>query len=246
MEISALDVQHKTFRERLGRGYDTDEVEAFLDQVVSSLRHYEVSNREQHEQLENLKRELANAREGEEAIRRMLVAAQKTAQDMTSEATEKSAQLLAQANQEAEVLSTKAKQDSEAMLANAKAESDTMLGRAKEESEAILTKAKQNSEAVLSLANSEAAQSREQGAKERELLMRRVAQLRTAVAQLEDRFLKFAQAGRVELESIGASIDLETEPISELMGGERAEGQPPQPAYLRGRRGERPWVRPSS
>lgn len=246
MEISALDVQHKTFRERLGRGYDTDEVEAFLDQVVSALRHYEVSNREQHEQLENLKRELANAREGEEAIRRMLVAAQKTAQDMTAEATEKSAQLIAQATEESHATLVKAQADSEALVASAQAESDTLLGRAKEESEATLAKAKADSEALLNLANSEAAQTRDQGAKERELLMRRVAQLRTAVTELEDRFLKFAQAGRVELESIGASIDLETEPLGQLMAGERSEGQPPQPAYLRGRRGERPWIRPGS
>lgn len=172
MDLSAVDVQQKTFRERF-RGYDPDDVEDFLDRVVETLRGYEVKLRQQQDDMEKLRNDVEGTKEAEEAIKRTYITAQRTSQEMVNEAQEK-------ANR-------------------------------------ILDKAKVDAEASVKEAEEKSKQARADAAIEEEALQRRIAQLRTAVGDLQGRLATFAEEASVELEAIGASIDLETEELAEIL-----------------------------
>ena len=165
MDLSAIDVQQKTFRERF-RGYDPDDVEDFLDRVVETLRGQELKLRQQQESLDALQQDLAGTKEAEEAIKRTYITAQRTSQEMTSEA-------------------------------QAKANS-------------IVDKAKNQAESTVSEARAEVKRTRDEASAEHDALKRRVAQLRSAVGDLQTRLKAFAETAAIDLEGLGASIDLET------------------------------------
>ncbi len=172
MDLSAIDVQQKTFRERF-RGFDPDEVEDFLERIVETLRGYELKLRHQQDELEGLKQDLAGTKEAEEAIKRTYITAQRTSQEMVAEAQEK-------------------------------------VNR-------ILDKAKGEAEGMVSAAREDVKRTRDDAAAEHESLKRRVNQLRSAVSDLQGRLKKFAEGASAELEGLGASIDLETHSISEIL-----------------------------
>ena len=178
MDLSAIDVQQKTFRERF-RGYDPDDVEDFLDRVVETLRGHELKLRQQQESLDALQQDLAGTKEAEEAIKRTYITAQRTSQEMVSEA-------------------------------QAKANS-------------IVDKAKNQAESAASEARAELKRTREEATAEHDALNRRVAQLRSAVGDLQTRLKSFAETASTDLEGLGASIDLETHSISEIL--EKAAGE---------------------
>ena len=235
MDLTAIDVQQKTFRERF-RGFDPDEVEDFLERVVETLRGYELKLREQNDSLEALRQDLAGTKEAEEAIKRTYITAQRTSQEMVAEAQEKASR--------------------------------------------VLDKAKGEAEGMVSAARADVKRTRDDAAVEHESLQRRVAQLRTAVSDLQGRLKQFADGAAVELEGLGASIDLETHSISEILESvdrksktdsgsgqakledatqpqadpEQAEAEPEtaveapkaeghDAAYLQQPRGQRPWER---
>ena len=185
MDLTAIDVQQKTFRERF-RGFDPDEVEDFLERVVETLRGHELKARKQQDELEGLKQDLAGTKEAEEAIKRTYITAQRTSQEMVAEAQDKVSR--------------------------------------------ILDKAKSESEGMVSAARADVKRTRDDASAEHEGLKRRVAQLRTAVSDLQGRLKQFAEGAAVELESLGASIDLETHSISEILeSADRQSGQPGRP-----------------
>ena len=194
MDLSAIDVQQKTFRERF-RGYDPDDVEDFLDRVVETLRGQELKLQQQQEQLDGLSQDLAGTKEAEEAIKRTYITAQRTSQEMVNEAQEKAQTILDQAASEVETLVGDARSQADTLVAEARNESDKMLREARAETK----------------------KTREEAAVEHEALQRRVAQLRTAVSDLQTRLQAFAETAAVDLEGLGASIDLETHSISEIL-----------------------------
>jgi len=234
MDLSAIDVQQKTFRERF-RGYDPDDVEDFLDRVVETLRGYELKARQQQEQLDALAQDLAGTKEAEEAIKRTYITAQRTSQEMVTEAQEKS--------------------------------------------NAIVDKAKGQSETMVAEARAEVKRTRDEAVTEHDALKRRITQLRSAVGDLQTRLKEFAETASIDLEGLGASIDLETHSISEILekaaagsddGAEAAEDtsdvveaeqsaetvaadgeesgedgvdEAREAAYLQQPRGQRPWER---
>jgi len=172
MDLSAIDVQQKTFRERF-RGYDPDDVEDFLDRVVETLRGYELKARQQQEQLDALQQDLAGTKEAEEAIKRTYITAQRTSQEMVSEASEKSNK--------------------------------------------IVDKAKGQAESMVGEARAEVKRTRQEAVAEHDALKRRITQLRSAVGDLQTRLKAFAETASIDLEGLGASIDLETHSISEIL-----------------------------
>jgi cell division initiation protein len=172
MDLSAIDVQQKTFRERF-RGYDPDDVEDFLDRVVETLRGHELKLRQQQEQLDGLQQDLAGTKEAEEAIKRTYITAQRTSQEMVSEAQQKA--------------------------------------------NSIVDKAKGQAESMVVEARGDVKRTRDEAAAEHDALKRRVTQLRSAVGDLQARLKAFAESAAVDLEGLGASIDLETHSISEIL-----------------------------
>ena len=92
------DIAQKTFHTSL-RGYDLDEVDNFLDDVVSTIRHLE-------EQLDAAKSEGSGSTPSvgdEAAVGRALVAAQTAADQMIKDAREEAAKILEEAKDEADI-----------------------------------------------------------------------------------------------------------------------------------------------
>jgi cell division initiation protein len=106
MEITSKELREVEFRERL-RGYDTTEVDEFLERVAVALDELHVKLRHASERAERPSRE-REVPEDEEALRRTLVLAQRAADMAIREAQEESAGMLDSARAEAETILTQA------------------------------------------------------------------------------------------------------------------------------------------
>lgn len=121
MALTPIDIQQKTFGTAL-RGYDLDEVDEFLDEVVSTLRDQESALAEARQRIFVLEEEISRKGDVEGEIARVLVAAQRTADG-----------LLDEARAEAERLLEEARLDAERMIAEAENRAETLAGERDEE-----------------------------------------------------------------------------------------------------------------
>lgn len=85
MALTPIDIQQKTFGPEL-RGYNMDEVDDFLDEVVAALKDYDQRVRDAQDRIRALEVELSTRGEDESAISRALVAAQKQADNLVADA----------------------------------------------------------------------------------------------------------------------------------------------------------------
>ncbi len=104
--------------------------------------------------------------------------------------------------------------------------SQEMVIEAQAKANSIVDKAKNQAESTVSEARAEVKRTSEEATAEHDALKRRVAQLRSAVGDLQTRLKSFAETASIDLEGIGASIDLETHSISEIL--EKAAGEQDQ------------------
>lgn len=126
--LTPSDIEQKTFSTAL-RGYDLDEVDDFLDEVVSSIR--------------DLQEELAEARSSaakspepvadESAVGRALIAAQSAADQILAAARDDADRALANAKEEADRLITEAQEQAEEFIA----ERDSKKAQAEAEMQAL-------------------------------------------------------------------------------------------------------------
>lgn len=103
MEVSPQTIREVEFRERL-RGYHQDDVDAFLEQMAVGV---EALQRRLRDALERAARSERQSRDadhvdGDDALRRTLVLAQRTADMAVQEAQEQAAQIVEAARREAE------------------------------------------------------------------------------------------------------------------------------------------------
>jgi cell division initiation protein len=99
--LTPLDIHNREFR-RGFRGYDEDEVDEFLDEVV---RDYELVIKERDrlkDELQDMERRLDQYRQLEESLQKALVVAQKTAEEMAETARREADVVVRQARMEAE------------------------------------------------------------------------------------------------------------------------------------------------
>jgi cell division initiation protein len=100
MVLSPIDIEQKTFRVAL-RGYAEEEVDQFLDEIVIAIREYERQLRDANERVAVLEEQLEANRETEERIKKTLVIAQRTADQVVQEARVEAQQLLSEARDKA-------------------------------------------------------------------------------------------------------------------------------------------------
>lgn len=112
MPLTPIDVQQKTFGTAL-RGYDLDEVDDFLDDVVTSLKDYEQRLRDAQDRISTLELEMNDRGDAEGAIARVLVTAQRSADSIIADARSEAERIVAGAQSEASELS-RAKDDEKA------------------------------------------------------------------------------------------------------------------------------------
>ncbi|HLQ73950.1 MAG TPA: DivIVA domain-containing protein [Bacillota bacterium] len=101
MPLTPLDIHNKTFT-RSFRGYDEDEVNEFLDQVIKD---YELSIREAKslkEKVEKLDERVGHFTNIEETLNRSIVVAQETAEEVTSNARKESRLIIKEAEKNAD------------------------------------------------------------------------------------------------------------------------------------------------
>lgn len=110
MSMSPIDIQQKTFGPEL-RGYNMDEVDDFLDEVVTTLKEYDQKVRDAQDRIRALESETSTHGDDVSAIGRALVAAQEQADQILASARTEADRLQVEANSETERLM--AERDSE-------------------------------------------------------------------------------------------------------------------------------------
>lgn len=108
--LTPIDIQQKKFTTAL-RGYDLDEVDDFLDDVVTTLRDYDQRLRDAEERAAVLDAELNAKRETGDAITRAFVVAQKSADGIVADAHQQADRIVSSARLEATTLSASQQQE---------------------------------------------------------------------------------------------------------------------------------------
>jgi len=117
-KITTLDIEEKEFSKSF-RGYNSEEVDEFLDKVA---RNFELLSKENHflkKQLEELKSKIEEYKKDEEMFRKTLVAAQKRSEEIEKEAERKKDLIIREAELEAERLIQDARNKAEEILREA-------------------------------------------------------------------------------------------------------------------------------
>ncbi len=117
MTMSPIDIEQKTFRVAL-RGYAEEEVDQFLDEIVVAIREYERQLRDANERVAVLEEQLEANRETEERIKKTLLIAQRTADQVVQEARGEAQQVLAEARSKASEVEVEQIQERENLVAD--------------------------------------------------------------------------------------------------------------------------------
>jgi cell division initiation protein len=129
MALSPLDIQNKTFEQKM-RGYNRDEVDDFLDQVVTDYENLNQKNHELEKSLKSANEKLAYFNELKDALNQSIIVAQETADKVKSNAST-----------EAEMIIKNADQEANSQLETAKNQAEQLLSEAQKRAEEILNKA---------------------------------------------------------------------------------------------------------
>jgi DivIVA domain-containing protein len=120
MDLSAKVLREVEFRDRL-RGYDTDEVDEFLEKVAVSVEELQEKMRQLVYRAERAERAITDraAEDDDDTIRRTLVLAQRTADLAVREAQEQAALLMDSARSESEKVLTEARESAKRLNSDA-------------------------------------------------------------------------------------------------------------------------------
>lgn len=168
------------FRERL-RGYDVEEVDAYIDRIAKAAALVQGRIAELQERAEAAEARLTQRAapvEGEESMSRMLLLAQRTADAAVAEARLEAAELLARANEEAARVRSEADEYSSRVLA----EAETDRRRAVAEAEAAAEQAVAQEAERVTAAVAELEQYRSFLTEDIEILERHLADSRAVLA----------------------------------------------------------------
>ncbi len=129
MALTSEDIRQKTFETRF-RGYDTEEVDVFLEEVMAELDrlHERVRSQEQH--TKDLEDKLHYFDEMKESLSQSVLVAQETADRVKQKAHEEAEQERQQAREEANGLQLQAQEESQRMLREAQTQAEEMLAKA--------------------------------------------------------------------------------------------------------------------
>ncbi|HHV80019.1 MAG TPA: DivIVA domain-containing protein [Firmicutes bacterium] len=129
--LTPLDIHNKEFR-RSFRGYNEDEVDEFLDQVVRDFEIMTKENAELKERLAELDSEVARFKKLEETLNNTLVVAQATAEEVKNNAHKEAELIIKDAQRQAAEILEEARRkyrECEASFENLKGEIQTFKAR---------------------------------------------------------------------------------------------------------------------
>src|SRR5688572_27475741 len=103
MDVSAQTLREVQFREKL-RGYHPDDVDEFLERVAAGIEYLQDRLRQAVERSQRAEQRVAESNDGDDALRRTLVLAQRTAELAVQEAREEAERIAASARAEARAI----------------------------------------------------------------------------------------------------------------------------------------------
>ena len=112
--LTPLDIQNQTFNRTL-RGYDPEEVRAFLRQVALSWSHLLEENQDLRKKVESFSQEIARYREMESLLQRTLLQAEESSRALIENAEKKAQLIIHEAEQKAEALLHNLQKEKEAL-----------------------------------------------------------------------------------------------------------------------------------
>lgn len=115
MALTPLDIHNKEFR-RVFRGYDEEEVDEFLDQVVREYEKIFKENAELREALAAKESNIDKYRDLEETLQKTLVIAQQTAEDIKQGAAREAELIVREARLKAEQVVAAAEEKAKSLL----------------------------------------------------------------------------------------------------------------------------------
>jgi cell division initiation protein len=116
MRITPIEIHQKKFRRAL-RGYNEEEVDAFLDDVAAEMERIIQENEELSEKVERLQKKLEQYQSFEQALQETMLAAQKAASDLKKNAENAARLLIKDAQLKAEQIKKEAQMEKERMMA---------------------------------------------------------------------------------------------------------------------------------
>ncbi|MDP8992307.1 MAG: DivIVA domain-containing protein, partial [Actinomycetota bacterium] len=128
MDVSPETIRTVEFRERL-RGYNQDDVDQFLERMAAGVEILQQRLRDANDRAARAERQAAEAGEGDEALRRTLVLAQRTADLAVEEARDQAARTIEAAHGQAQVIIAEAEEQARRLAQEAHAQVWADLGR---------------------------------------------------------------------------------------------------------------------
>lgn len=128
--LTPQDIQNKEFDKAVFGGYDMPSVDDFLEELTDDYAALYKENAILKSKMKVLVEKVEEYRSTEDAMRLALVTAQKTGNDITRDATEKSTAMIAEAEEKSRAMMEEATEKSTAMIAAAEEKSRTMIEKA--------------------------------------------------------------------------------------------------------------------
>lgn len=217
--MSALtpdDIENQVFREKF-KGYDQDEVDAFLDRVSDRLNDLLKEREELLARVARVERDAAESIEAERLLKRTLITAQRTADETVAEAAAQANTTVAEAAERATQITTEAEERAHR----------TVVG-AEDQARQIVAEAEQRAADLVSSARREAQARQDAAERDLEQVRRAVAELQRFRTDYRDRVRAVVAE---QLEILDRSGDIPEVP-AEMM---RLAGEAERRAELTGR-----------
>lgn len=108
--LTPLDIHNKEFKRAI-RGYDADEVDEFLDEIIKDYEHLYKDNLNLKDQIDSFQENIARYRDLEDTLHNTMILAQQTAEEVKKNAEKEAELIIRNAKQKAEEIVLKAKDD---------------------------------------------------------------------------------------------------------------------------------------
>jgi dTMP kinase len=141
MELTPKVFRDVQFREKLRGGYHPEDVDEFLEQAAVGLEELTERLRQATERAQRAEQVSAEASATDEALKKMLLMAQRTADQAVREAQEEADKARREARQEAEQAVREAHEEAERAVRRARDESERMMADARARANAVLADA---------------------------------------------------------------------------------------------------------
>lgn len=145
--ISSVDILQQKFKVKF-RGYDTQDVDSYLEIVAREVEQLSAANSRLHDDLLQMQHDVDRYRKKEESINSALVTVQKLADDVKGRAAAESEEILAAAQQQVDEILAASRREAEQTLAASRCEAEQTLTEARRDAARVRSEADRLQETV--------------------------------------------------------------------------------------------------